>query len=113
LRAVEQRSDVDGPEVRVTNHWRQRVRERIGKVDPDLLAEGLIWAIRGERVDLVRFVARVSRKGARLFRFRVPDRRYFFALIDTETEDCITVMPPGFLVPREGKSSIVLRESDL
>ncbi len=90
-------------------HFAQRVAERI---DPDYPAkalwEGLIWAIESERTDLVRFVARVSRCGRRLFRFRVTDGRTFFVLYHTERKQPITIMPPGFVVPREGKSRMEL-----
>jgi hypothetical protein len=95
-----------------TNHWRRRVAERIGDVDPDLLARDLVRAIQAEDDARVQFVARVNRNGGRLFRFPVGGRQ-FFALVDTWTWSCVTVLPPGFTATRQGKSSIKLRERDL
>ena len=77
------------------------------------LGEGLLWAFRNERHDLLEFIARVNRRGLRIFRFRVAeDGRYFYVLIDTDTVTLVTVMPPGFKTPREGGGKIALREMD-
>jgi hypothetical protein len=95
-----------------TNHWRRRVEERIGRVDADLLARAIVQAIQGGDERNVQFVARVNRGGGRLFRFRAGERQ-FFALVDTESWHCITVLPPGFVAAREGKNAIKLREKDL
>jgi hypothetical protein len=99
----------------MTRHWAIRVRERVGDVDPAKLADSILWAIRNERTDTVEFVSRVSRHGCRLFRFRAPVEggKQFFALVDTDAMRCVTVMPPGFIVARQGKSRLHLRESDL
>lgn len=93
----------------MTPHWEQRVKERIGNVDPQTLWDGIIWAIENNRTDLVRFYCRVSKTGRRVFRFITPDRRYFFALVDTEKMVPLTVMPEGFKVSRQGKPAKVLR----
>ncbi len=81
-------------------HWHERVNERIGNVDPDELAQGIVWAIENDRTDLVRAVARVSRTGRRVFRFKTPDGRVFFALVDTNDMKPITVFPPDYTVNR-------------
>jgi hypothetical protein len=97
----------------VSEHFRRRVRERIGPdTDAAALAAHLLSGVAQSRSDVV-FVARISRSGRRLFRFRMADQRAFYALIDTDRMDCITVMPPGFIVPREGKSNLQLMEKDL
>ena len=97
-----------------TQHWRKRVAERIGPdVDPDTLAETLILALQQERYDLVEFVTRVNRDGQRMFRFRALNGRFYFALIDTDNHRCITVMPPGFVIARQGKPRLQLKDSDL
>jgi hypothetical protein len=96
-----------------TLHFIQRVRERIGPdIDGYELADMLVRAVQRSATD-VQFVARVDRKGGRLFRFRVPDGRAFCALVDTDSFLCVTVMPPGFTVPREGKPRMTLKEVDL
>ncbi|WP_333830994.1 hypothetical protein [Pararhodobacter sp.] len=84
---------------RATAHWRQRVGQRIGaSVCPELLALGLFWAIDTRRDDLVAYLGRVRRDGVRAFRFRVPDGRYFVALLDTERRSAITVLAPDHAV---------------
>jgi hypothetical protein len=101
--------------VTASAHFVARVRERMGRhVDPHLLAYGLTEAIRQERRDLVEFVCRTNRKGYRMFRFRDSERgKTWYALIDTEHYVAVTVMPPGFMVGRMGKSKLQLREIDL
>ena len=95
-----------------TKHWNTRVRERIGDVDAQVLAVRIIDAIHSGRTDEVQFVSRVNVKGGRLFRFMEAGRA-FFALIDTDTWCCVTVMPPGFTVSRQGREPIKLRGRDL
>jgi hypothetical protein len=102
---------------RITLHWKERVPQRIGRVDPVDLALSLLDAIRREAWHLVEFVGRVSREGLRLFRFRVcdllpnhDDHRWFHALVDTRKETCITVFPLGFAIPLQGKGLLKLRE---
>jgi hypothetical protein len=76
-----------------TEHFRQRVRERIGgDIDPDFLALGIVWAIDNDRRDLVQYVGRVTKQGLRAFRFRVPGGRRFVALVNTTEKRCITVL---------------------
>lgn len=98
-----------------TMHFVRRVYERIGThICPYTLAEGLVWAVQNERHDLVEFVGRVDRKGCRVFRFVAPPAgRSFYALVDTEHWNCITVLPPGFRVARQGKSTIKLKDKDV
>ena len=96
----------------ITDHFRQRVRERIGDVDADAIGHGILWAIRNDRKDLVQFVGRVSRCGKRIFRFRVVDGRQFFALVDTERGVAITVLPPGFKTNRQSKAALMMTEVD-
>lgn len=89
--------------VYATDHFRSRVAERIGTVDPEILADGLFWAIENGREDLVRYAGRIARNGRRIFLFRVPDGRNFYALINTETKVAITVLLPGSRILGEGK----------
>lgn len=97
-----------------TTHFAKRVAERIGpEVNAAQLAFGIVSDIRDERGDLVEFVARVNKQGLRLFRFRVPCRGVFYALVDTSSMVCVTVLPPGFTVPCQGKGRIKLKETDL
>lgn len=92
----------------VTKHFAVRVRERISNdADPDELAENISRAIKTGRTDYVEFVSRVSRTGKRLFRFRVKDGRYFYALV-SEDGTPITLMPPGFTASRQGRPKLVL-----
>ena len=95
-------------------HFIQRVTERIGPhVSATALARGIVGSVRAAD-GAVEFVARVDRDGCRLFRFRVPDDgRYFYALVDTEKWVCVTVMPPGFVAGRVGKSRLKLKDVDL
>lgn len=100
----------------VSWHFIQRAMERIGcrESEAESIGVGLIWAIENERSDLVEFVARVARDGRRVFRFQyAATGRFWYALIDTQAMKCITVLRPGFRVPREGKKSIILKEEDL
>lgn len=104
------------PRARVSWHFIQRAMERIGcpESEAEIIGQGLIWAIENERWDLVEFVARVARDGRRVFRFRhAGTGRFWYALIDTRAMKCITVLQPGFRVPREGKKSVILKETDL
>ena len=78
-----------------TQHWRDRVQERIGNVDPALLAKGIVWAIQNNRTDLVEFMERLSKSGKRLFRFRVPDGRLFCVVVNTDTMALITCLSEG------------------
>lgn len=93
-----------------TQHFIRRVQERIdASTDAEALAAWLIGNVMRESPDVV-FVARVSRAGGRMFRFRMAAGRVFYALIDTERMNCITVMPPGFVVPCQGKDRISLKD---
>lgn len=74
-------------------HFSQRVRERIGGgADPDALWCTLIHCIEAERFDLVRCLGRLNRRGRRVWQFRVPDGRTFFAVFDHRVGLPITVL---------------------
>ena len=93
-------------------HFATRVRERIGPdVDADGLARGLLAAIERDRTDLVAFVSRLHRDGRRLFRFRVRDGRWFFAVIDTDRGEAVTVIEPGSgCLTREGRPALQMED---
>lgn len=100
----------------VSWHFVQRAVERLGcpESEAESIGHDLIWALENERWDIIQFVARVARDGRRVFRFQhAATGRFWYALIDTQTLRCITVLRPGFRVPREGKKSITLKEIDL
>lgn len=102
------------PPPHATWHFVRRVEERVGRdVDPAVLARSIIWAIGQARDDLVQFVCRTDKKGLRLFRFRIPKIGTFYALVNTEDMTCITVMPPGFVVGRQGKDHLKLRSDEI
>lgn len=97
-----------------TKHFILRAQERMG-VAPEQaleLARSVIWAVRNDRRDMVEFIARVNRKGCRIFRFEAAPGRFFYALVDTDAMCCVTVLPPGFRVNREGKQAVRLKETD-
>jgi hypothetical protein len=97
-----------------TVHFQQRVRERIGyNVDPYKLARELILGIENRDTDFVRFVGRASKCGRRVFWFKLPNRGAYYALIDTSSMTCLTVLPPGFTVNMAGKRTIELRDTDV
>lgn len=102
-------------DVTVSKHFIFRARERLAydHAQAQELGEGLFWAIDRQREDLVEFIGRVSRDGKRLFRFRAANGRHYYALLDTESRTCVTVLPPGYTAGREGKSYIKLRDTDL
>ena len=99
------------PGLIVTAHFRLRVAQRIGpEIDADFLAKGIMWAIDTGREDVVEFVGRVSKCGKRVFRFRLPDRRQFFAMVNTETRVFVTVLVPGHQMLQQGKNRFLLLE---
>ena len=92
----------------LTAHFIKRVRERVGRdVDAVLLARHILDGLDTGDTE---FMCRVSRRGLRCFRFRSFDGRLFYALIDTDTNDCVTVLPPGFLLGRHGKTPLDLKD---
>ena len=96
--------------VHVTQHWVERVAERISpKVNPYRLGFALVKAIQEGDTSRAQFVSRVNKEGQRLFRFRAKDSRVFYALIDTDQWCCITVLTPGMAAGRQGKSPAKLR----
>ena len=97
-----------------TVHFQQRVRERIGyNVDPYKLARELVLGIENRDTDFVRFVGRASKCGRRVFWFKLPNRGAYYALIDTSSMTCLTVLPPGFTVNMAGKAKITLEDTDI
>jgi len=98
-----------------TEHFVIRAAERLGYARPQAveLAHGLVWAVQNSRSDIAEFITRVDKQGCRVFRFRALDGRCYYALIDTDSMVCVTVLPPGFAVGRQGKSKYKLREVDL
>jgi hypothetical protein len=98
-----------------TNHFVRRAMERVGcsAEEANILADNLILAIQTGRDDMAEFVSRVDKQGCRLFRFRSADGRSFFAMVNTDDMACVTVMPAGFTVSRQGKGALKLRERDL
>ena len=85
----------------VTDHFKERVNQRIGDVDPVELAERLFWAIENDRRDVARFLGRQNfNKGRRVFEFKTPDGRTFGAVLNTRTMTAITVVCEGYEVRR-------------
>lgn len=79
-----------------------------------LIGADVLWAISCERRDKVEFVARVSRDGKRVFRFRhAGTGKFWYALVNTQDMTCVTLLPPHYIVGREGKSEIQLKDIDL
>ncbi|PYE84165.1 hypothetical protein [Pseudoroseicyclus aestuarii] len=76
-------------------HFVDRVSERIPGFDPSALRDGIRWALKQDRWDLVHFVGRVGKGGRRFFEFDVPGRGTFLALVDTDNLEPITVYAPG------------------
>lgn len=100
----------------VTQHFVHRAVERMGCTPDEAvhIGQGILWALQNERWDLIEFVCRVSRDGMRVFRFRyTPTGRSWFAMVDTRRAVCVTVLPSGFVIPRQGKHRLKLKEEDL
>jgi hypothetical protein len=100
----------------VTNHFVTRAVQRMGCTAEEAreIGQFLIRAIEREQWDAVSFIGRVNGDGHRIFRFKwKPLGRYWYALINTETMTCITVLKPGFEVQRQGKGRLKLREVDI
>lgn len=100
----------------VTNHFVSRAVERLGCTEDEAreLGAWLLWAVQTERDDLVEFVSRVNRDGHRIFRFRhALTKRHGYAIVNTDTMVCITILRPGFQVPRQGKGRLTLKEEDV
>lgn len=92
----------------LTAHFIQRVHERVGRdVDAVLLARHILAGLDTGETE---FVCRVSRGGLRCFRFRCFEGRTFYALIDTNAHDCVTVLPPGIVMGRQGKAPLELKD---
>jgi hypothetical protein len=92
-----------------SDHFVMRVQERMGpQVNAHALARYLTACILSEDRDAVQFVSRISDDGRRLFRFQTRDKRTFYAMVNTDTMTCITVLPPDFEVARQGKPRLKL-----
>jgi len=92
----------------VTNLWRERVLEQMGRdVDATLLARAIAWGIDNETGD-VQYLGRVSRAGKRAYRFSFSSRINGAALVIADEAQIrfITVFESGWRIPREGKDSV-------
>lgn len=100
--------------VYVSEHFIQRAQERLGYDRDRAMALGhiLFRLIDTGQDRNIRFVARVSRDGKRIFQFTAKGARPFYALLDTEARACVTILPPGFVIGREGKTPMQLKEND-
>jgi hypothetical protein len=98
-----------------TSHFVHRAGERLGytREEAYALAGRLIISIERGLEDHVQFVSRVDRNGCRLFRFQAVDSRHYYALVNTDNMRCITILPAGFEVPRQGNSVLKLKDVDL
>lgn len=96
-------------DIYATEHFIRRAGERLGysRAEAVALAGRLIRGA-ASGAGGVEFVARVSKDGRRLFRFQAIDAEHYYALVDTESDRCITVMPSGFTVPRQNKGHLKL-----
>lgn len=72
-------------------HFRQRCAERLPGVDPVKLAEGISWAIRNGRDDLIRFKSRLDRFGRRAFEFDWDGKTYVI-VINSHANTLITIL---------------------
>lgn len=101
----------------VTQHFIARAVERIGCTERQARGLGryLLWAVKNERFDKVEYIARLNREGLRLYRFRWPPTKgVFYVAVNTKHGRCVTVLPPGFRLTRQGKASLyLLGEDDL
>ena len=93
----------------MTTHFLERVAERVAEVDPIELRKGLIWAIRNDRWDLVRFVCRADRNQRRWFEFATPSGKTFFALMDMDQIAPVTVYTPEMMDAWRAKASDIKR----
>lgn len=91
-----------------TPHFKFRVAERLGNIDPDVLAREVVYAIERGLEDRVQFISRVSRCGRRLFRVILPGLSPFYVVLNTKTMACLTVLLEGHVVKREGMSPLTL-----
>lgn len=95
----------------VTDHFRQRVRERIGpEVNPFALAVHIQTGLMSGDVT---YVGRINRRGKRCFRFHDFENRVFYALIDTDSQTLISVLPPGFYINPQNRGRIKLKDTDI
>jgi hypothetical protein len=95
----------------ISDHFVERVKERIGEhVDPLELGRLLFDAIDQGRDDYVQFVMRLDRNGRRLFKFRCPKERLFYAILNTKTRAAITVLMPQGMAKSYGGRKVWLED---
>lgn len=94
---------------RIFNHFAKRLEERFGGgLDALTLWRALARALAVEDRNLLRLVARVNRRGRRIFLCRLADGRFCFVLFDCSIGLPITVFREGMVISREGKGSLRL-----
>ena len=94
-------------------HFRRRVAERFGPdTDPSDVWQAIVTAWRDEDWSALRFISRLHRGGHRVFLMRLSDGRPLFTIIDCAQGVPTTVMPPGFVLSRQGRDPITLRVPD-
>lgn len=94
---------------RIFNHFAERLEERFGGgLDALTLWRALAYALHAQDWKLLRPVARVNRKGRRVFVCRLADGRFLFVLFDCQIGLPITVFREGMVIRREGKGTMQL-----
>ncbi len=79
-----------------------------GGLDALTLWRALAYALHAQDWKLLRPVARVNRKGRRVFVCRLADGRFLFVLFDCQIGLPITVFREGMVIRREGKGTMQL-----
>lgn len=79
-----------------------------GGLDALTLWRALAYALHAQDWNLLRPVARVNRKGRRVFVCRLADGRFLFVLFDCQIGLPITVFREGMVIRREGKGTMQL-----
>jgi hypothetical protein len=98
---------------RIFKHFAERLEERFGGgLDALPLWRALAHALHAQDQTLLRLVARVNRKGRRVFVCRLADGRFLFVLFDCEIGLPITVFCEGMVIRCEGKGTIRLGVPD-
>lgn len=93
---------------RMFNHFAERLEERFGGLDALTLWRALACALHAQDWKLLRPVARVNRKGRRIFVCRLADGRFLFVLFDCHVGLPITVFREGMFIRLEGKGTMRL-----
>lgn len=98
---------------RIFNHFAERLEERFGGgLDALTLWRALAHALHVQDWKQLRFVARVNRKGRRIFVCRLADGRFLFVLFDCEIGLPITVFCEGMEVWHQGHGRFRLAVPD-